>query len=411
MSPDIVAALIFFVTYTGIALGAIPWLTLDRTGIAVLGAIAMLITGTLNEHEAIKAINGPTILLLYSLMVLSAQFTVGGFYTKVAMGITRFAPRPAVFLFALIFTSALLSAVLANDIVCLAFVPVICVAATTAFLNPVPFVLALCCASNIGSAATIMGNPQNMLIGQIGGLEFGKFVLWCLPPTIVSLFLTYFIILGMYRDKWRDESIVVSKKAAGWPKYDVHESVKALLLTAVLIVLFLTSIPRELTAVTIAAVILCSRKITTRSILGLVDWHLITLFCALFIVVEGVIKYGIPQSGVHLLGNWGYDINEPLVLSFVTLILSNVVSNVPAVMLLLKNIDLGQTKNLYILALVSSYAGNLFIVGSIANLITIEQAKLYNVPISFRSHAKIGIPVTVASVTVALVWAFILGKL
>ena len=138
MSPDIIAALIFFVTYTGIALGAIPWLTVDRTGIAVLGAIAMLITGTLNEHEAIKAINGPTILLLYSLMVLCAQFTVGGFYTKVAMGITRFAPRPAVFLFALIFTSALLSAVLANDIVCLAFVPVICVAATTAFLNPVP---------------------------------------------------------------------------------------------------------------------------------------------------------------------------------------------------------------------------------------------------------------------------------
>ena len=124
-----------------------------------------------------------------------------------------------------------------------------------------------------------------------------------------------------------------------------------------------------------------------------------------------MVKYGIPQSGVQLLGNWGYDINEPLVLSFVTLILSNVVSNVPAVMLLLKNIDLGQTKNLYILALVSSYAGNLFIVGSIANLITIEQAKLYNVPISFRSHAKIGIPVTTASVTVALVWAFILGKL
>jgi len=409
MSLEIIAAVVFFMTYTGIALGSIPGLAIDRTGIAVLGAIAMLITGTLSENEALKAINAPTILLLYSLMVLSAQFTLGGFYTKVALSIVRFVARPEVFLFALIFSSALLSAVVANDIVCLAFTPVICVSLIRASLNPIPFVLALSCSSNIGSAATIMGNPQNMLIGQVGGLHFREFVLWCLPPTMISLAALYLIILIMYRGKWRDGSIVLSKNAEGWPKYDSHQSAKALVLTTVLIVLFFTGIPREVSALTVAGIILCSRKMTTRSILRLVDWHLISLFCALFIVVQGVVKYRIPQSGVQLLGTLGYDINHPLVLSSVTLVLSNLVSNVPAVMLLLKNIDLGQTKNLYLLALVSTYAGNLFIIGSIANLIMIEQARIYDISVSFWSHARVGIPVTVASILVALGWAFLVG--
>jgi Na+/H+ antiporter NhaD/arsenite permease-like protein len=315
--------------------------------------------------------------------------------------------RPELFLVAIIFSSALLSAVIANDIVCLAFTPVICVAVVRASLNPIPFVLALSCASNIGSAATIMGNPQNMLIGQVGGLEFGRFVLWCLPPSIISLIMLYLIILGMYHGKWKDGSNKPSRAADEWPKYDSHQSTKALILTILLIMLFFTRMPREYSSLIVAGIILCSRKMTTRSILGLVDWHLITLFCALFVVVEGVIKYGIPQSGVRFLDTLGYDINAPLVLSTVTLLLSNVVSNVPAVMLLLKNIDLGHPTNLYLLALVSTYAGNLFILGSIANLITIEQAGRYNVSVTFRAHARVGIPVTVASVVIALGWVFL----
>jgi Na+/H+ antiporter NhaD/arsenite permease-like protein len=409
MSPEIIAAGIFFVTYSGIALGRIPGLAIDRTGIALLGAVSMLATGILDNGEALKSIDGPTILLLYSLMVLSAQFTLCGFYTKVAVSVTKFVARPELFLFALICASAVLSAVIANDIVCLAFTPVICVATVRARLNPIPFVLGLSCASNIGSAATIMGNPQNMLIGQIGSLHFGGFVLWCLPPTIVSLVALYFIILFSYGSKWRDESTELNRDAHKWPKYDAHQSAKALALATILIALFFTGIPREVSALAIAAIIPFSRTIKTRAILGLVDWHLITLFCALFVVVQGVIKFGIPQYGVQLLGTLGYSLNEPLVLSSVTLVLSNLVSNVPAVMLLLKNIDLEHTKNLYLLALVSTYAGNLFIIGSIANLITIEQARVYNVSVSFRSHAKTGIPVTVASILVALAWIRLVG--
>jgi Na+/H+ antiporter NhaD/arsenite permease-like protein len=364
----------------------------------------MLTTGALTEKEAVRAINTPTILLLYSLMVLSAQFTLGGFYARVAKGIVRFVKKPESFLLAVISSSALLSAVVANDIVCLAFTPIICVGAARASLNPVPFVLALSCASNIGSAATIMGNPQNMLIGQVGRLEFGRFVLWCLPPSIISLMALYFIILGMYRGKWRNDPLDSSPVGDGWNEYDPHQSAKALALTAVLIALFFTRIPREYSSLTIAGIILCSRKMETRSILSLVDWHLITLFCALFIVVDGVIKYDIPQAAIRLLGTWGYDINAPLVLSSVTLLLSNLVSNVPAVMLLLKNIELGHPANLYLLALMSTYAGNLVIIGSIANLITVEQARIHGVSVSFRTHARVGVPATVASVLVTLGW-------
>jgi Na+/H+ antiporter NhaD/arsenite permease-like protein len=408
MSLDIIAAVIFFITYIGIALGSIPWLAIDRTGIALLGAIAMLTTGTLSESEAFRAINVPTILLLYSLMVLSAQFTLGGFYTRVAASIVKFVTKPESFLLAVIFSSAILSAVIANDIVCLAFAPVICVAAVRASLNPVPFVLALSCASNIGSAATIMGNPQNMLIGQVGRLEFGRFVLWCLPPSIISLLSLYLIILGAYHGKWRDGLDNLKPVADGWPKYDSRQSAKALMLAVGLVGLFFTGIPREFSSLTIAGIILCSRKMTTRSILSLVDWHLITLFCALFIVVEGVIKYGIPQAGIRTLEASGYDINTPLVLSSVTLILSNLVSNVPAVMLLLRNIDLGHPVNLYLLALVSTYAGNLIIIGSIANLIAVEQARTYGISVRFWSHAKIGVPATLVSIFIALGWVALL---
>ncbi len=409
MHPETIAGIIFLITYLGIAAGNIPGLAIDRTGIALLGAIAMLVSGSLTESEAIRAIDTPTILLIYSLMVLSAQFTLAGFYTRIALGIVRYMKRPPVFLLALMCTSAFVSALLANDIVCLTFTPVICASLLSASLNPVPFLIGLACASNIGSAATIIGNPQNMLIGQVAGLHFGRFALWCTPPTVLSLAASYAIILGLYRGKWKAGPPVLPEMREGWPAYDAHEVKKTVFFTVLLIVFFFTGIPRELTAICIAGILLCSRKIPTRSILGLVDWHLITLFCALFIVVQGVAKFGLPQRAFLELTSLGIDINRPCVLSPVTLLLSNLLSNVPAVMLLIRNIDLDKTTNLYLLALVSTFAGNLITIGSIANMITLEQAKRFNVFIGFRTHAKVGIPVAVVSVLIAMAWGALFG--
>ncbi len=189
-----------------------------------------------------------------------------------------------------------------------------------------------------------------------------------------------------------------------WPAYDAHQSRKGVVLTAILIALLFTSIPREVTAIAIAGILLCSRQISTRSILSLVDWHLITLFCALFIIVAGIAKHQIPELMVSFLFSMGIDLNKSFTLSLVTVALSNIVSNVPAVMLILKNINLTITENLYLLALVSTFAGNLITIGSIANLITIEQAKEYNVRIGFMEHARVGFPVTVITIIIALIW-------
>ncbi len=177
-----VAVTLFCLAYVGIALGKIPGLAIDRVGVALLGAIGMVVFGVVTPESAVQSIDLPTILLLYSLMIISAQLRLGGFYTWVALKIVPFYAHPRLFLLSIMSVSALLSAILANDIVCFAFTPVLALSLIEAGLNPLPFLIGLAVSSNIGSAATIIGNPQNMLIGQTGHLGFAQFFFWCGPP-------------------------------------------------------------------------------------------------------------------------------------------------------------------------------------------------------------------------------------
>ncbi|NWF97474.1 MAG: anion transporter [Nitrospirae bacterium] len=395
--------IIFIATYAGIALGGIPGLALDRTGVALLGAIAMIVIGELTPEQAIGSIDVSTILLLYGLMVISSQLRLGGFYTWVSAKIVRFVNVPDRFLMVMMLVSALLSACLANDIICLAFTPVLTFSLLEAGLNPVPFLIGLAVSSNIGSAATIIGNPQNMLIGQLGGLKFAHFFFWCAPPSVLSLAAAYIIIRISYRGNFY-LFMPVSVGEQQWPAFDRHQSTKGIWAVAVLVVLFFTEIPRELTAITIAGLLLCSRKIETRSILGSVDWHLITLFCALFIVIKGVELIQLPSVFIKLLNSNGIDIHNLFTLTIVSAIFSNLFSNVPATMLLTKFLSPDDHLQWYVLALSSTFAGNLITIGSIANLITIEGAKKFGVVISFKEHAKTGIPVTVVSLLITLIW-------
>ncbi|MDA8431540.1 MAG: anion transporter [Nitrospiraceae bacterium] len=407
MNPVVLA--VAAVTYAGIAIGGIPGLALDRTAIALIGAICMIATGELSTHDAVMSIDVPTILLLYGLMVLSSQFRLGGFYTQVALRLTSLLQRPRTFLLAVMAASALLSAVLMNDIVCLAFTPVLTVSVLSAGLNPVPFLIGLAAASNIGSAATIIGNPQNMLIGQLGMLHFGRFLLWCGPPSTLALAAAYLVIGRIYRGDLAKTPSPAGRPDASWPAFDRHQSMKGIAATAVLIGLFFTSVPREISAICVAGVLLCSRSMHTRSILGLVDWHLLTLFCGLFIVVKGVETTGLPLVAVDFLARRGIDLRNLYLLTLVSGGLSNLVSNVPATMLLTKFLDPSQHPQWYALALSSTFAGNLITIGSIANLITFEQAKTFGVEIGFREHARAGIPVTVASFVIAAGWIALAG--
>lgn len=406
----IIALVVFLVTYAGIALGRVPGLMLDRTGIALLGAIGMIITGVLSLSEAVRAVDFPTILLLYALMVVSAQLRLGGFYTWVVLRTIPLLERPRLYLLATMFLSAFLSAILANDIICLAFTPVLAVSLLRAGLNPVPFLLGLALSSNIGSAATIIGNPQNMLIGQIGQLGFGPFLSWCAPPAVISLGVAYGLMCFVYRSDLRCRGAEVAAPAEpAWPAFNSWQSTKGLAATGVLVALFFTSIPRELSSIAIAGVLLCSRKMESRHILGLVDWHLITLFCGLFVVIEAIARVGLPSTVVEGLTGAGIELGSPVVLTAVSALLSNLVSNVPATMLLTRFLDPSMRVQWYTLAVSSTFAGNLIVIGSIANLIVIEQARSYGIAISFGEHARIGIPVTLTSLLILVGWLWVMG--
>ncbi|OGL42690.1 MAG: anion transporter, partial [Candidatus Schekmanbacteria bacterium RBG_13_48_7] len=285
----LIAIIIFIATYTGVAFGRIPYLSLDRTGIALLGAIAMVVTKVLSTNQAFESIDAPTIILLFSLMIISAQFRLSGFYTEIASRISRLMNKPKRFLLVMMFTSAILSAILANDIICLAFTPVLLYSIIQTGLNPFPFLIGLAVSSNIGSAATIIGNPQNMLLGQIGNLSFRDFFVWCTPPSVISLFGSYLIISLIYQKSFNKKYPVKSNgQIQSLPAFNYHQTLKGIVVTVIVIILFFLKFPREISAVALAGVLLCSRKMHTRTIMGLIDWHLIILFCSLFIVIQGL---------------------------------------------------------------------------------------------------------------------------
>jgi len=403
-----IAVTIFCLAYLGIALGKIPGLVIDRVGVALLGAIGMVIFGVVSPESAVRSIDLPTILLLYSLMIISAQLRLGGFYTWVALKIVPFYTHPRLFLLMTMLVSALLSAILANDIVCFAFTPVLALSLIEAGLNPLPFLIGLAVSSNIGSAATIIGNPQNMLIGQTGHLDFAKFFFCCAPPSLLALFAGYLIILLIYRKKItnhkKKKDIESEPPRQPFNKWQTSKGIFSILL---LIALFFSSIPREFSAIGIAGVLLCSRKMKTRDIMGLVDWHLITLFCALFVIIHGISQGDYLNMVMNRLSSMGMDLHNLPVLSGISVILSNFFSNVPATMLLIRFLDPLKEAQWYTLAVSSTFAGNLFLLGSIANLIVVEQASNFDIKISFSQHAAVGIPVTLASLLILLFWLFI----
>ena len=403
------AIFIFSISYLGIALGRVPGLSIDRVGIALLGAIAMITFGIVSPKSAINAIDWSTILLLYALMIVSAQLRLGGFYAWLTDKIIVFLVRPKSFLLILMVLSGALSAVLANDIICFAFTPVLAASLLQARLNPLPYLIGLAVSSNIGSAATIIGNPQNMLIGQLGQLDFGNFIFWCAPPSLLSLFSSYFIILRFYKNRlYLEDNTGLSVTPPLSPQaFNPWQTSKGIIAIIVLVALFFTRIPRDITAIGIAGILLCSRKMRTRDILGLVDWHLITLFLALFVIIHGISQEGVFNRIGDILNTFGVDLHHLFILTGASAVLSNIVSNVPASILLVGFLDPQSHSQWYTLAVSSTFAGNLFLLGSIANLIVVEQAASFGIKISFREHAVVGIPVTLTSLFILMGWIMV----
>lgn len=401
MTPATLA--IFALVYAGMILGGLPFLQLDRTGVALLGAIALVATGTVSEAEAMRAVDLPTLLLLFSFMVVSAQMRLGGFYGHVTRWLAELRLAPPALLGALVAAAALLSAVFSNDVVCLAMAPVLADACARRRLDPVPFLLGLACAANVGSAATLIGNPQNMLIGQALALSFRGYLASSIAPVLASLLATWAILVALQRGRWAaPEPVPGAAERRGDDEPALHrwQTAKGLLVAGALLLLFLLAPwPREAMALGAAGLLLMSRKMHSRRVLGLVDWELLVLFVGLFVVNHALQATGLPGQWVAALAAQGVDLSRPAPLFAATFLLSNVVSNVPAVMLLLPVASHPVSGTL--LALVSTLAGNLLVVGSIANIIVVDAAARRGIRIDWRTHARVGVPVTLATLAIA----------
>jgi Na+/H+ antiporter NhaD/arsenite permease-like protein len=407
MTMTVTVIAIFAIVYLGMILGGLPFLQLDRTGVALLGAIALVAIGVVTPEQAALSIHLPTLLLLFSFMVISAQMRLGGFYAWVVLRIAALPLGPQALLAAVIAIVAILSAVFSNDVVCLAIAPVLLDTCLRRGLDPVPFLLALACAANIGSAATLIGNPQNMLIGQVLKLSFGGYFIEVIIPVLLSLGALWVMLAWQTRRRANaaasGDAAIVAQRQPSDIVFDRWQTAKGIAVAVALVLVFLlTDLPRDVAALTGAGLLLMSRKLHSTHMLGQVDWELLVLFIGLFVVNHALEHTGVTAQAMRLLADAGFPLAEPAPMFAAAVVLSNVVSNVPAVMLLLPAAT--EPFSGPLLALVSTLAGNLLIVGSIANIIVVDAARKHGIAIDWRRHARTGVPVTIVTLVIAAAW-------
>ena len=409
MQPANAILVIFAITYLSIAIGHIPGLKTNRAGIALLGAIALMAFGGVTTPDAVSYVNWPTIFLLFGFFVISAQLCLSGFYDLVAGAIAARLDHPARFLFILMAASAGLSTFLNHDIVCFVFAPVVASALLRRQLNPIPFLIALAIASNIGAAVTPIGNPQNMMIAQVGGLGFSQYLLWCTPPVLFALGSAYAIIWILSRNTLQlTVRTPVIVELAPRPFNRLH-TMKGLVILGLVIAFFFAPVPKEIIALTAAGIHLASPKFRTEDLLRLVDWPILVLFMGLFVVTGAFQMTGYGEQAVQWLAHIGLNFHSLPTLALVTAILSNLINNSAAVMLLVKLTSVTHPPIAYVLALANSFGGSLIILGSVSNIIVVQQARKLGIQISFRDFARLGIPVTLAALAGLLAWIAIIS--
>jgi Na+/H+ antiporter NhaD/arsenite permease-like protein len=395
---------VFFGSYMVFALGKFPGMKIDRPGAAIIGAVLMAAFRIILPADALRTIDFSTIVLLFSMMVIVAYLHLAGFFDWIThLVVTRLKPHHL--LPTVIFTSGVLSAFFVNDIICLVMVPFVLTATRRMGVRPLPYLLAVATASNIGSVASITGNPQNMLIGSYSGINYLDFMLHLGPVAVAGLFLDWlFIYLLCARTGTRDPSTDLPD-----PVEIVNRSqlLKPGIVMLGVIAGFLAGAPPALVAALGAAIMLITRTREPRRVYDEVDWGLLAFFVGLFVIVGGADKVGLTGRLLGYANHW--NLHSPAIFTLVVAALSNIVSNVPAVMLL-KSLVPGFSNphtGWLVLAMASTLAGNLTITGSVANLIVAERAKDV-APISFRDYFQVGLPITVATLIFGSAWLWLI---
>jgi Na+/H+ antiporter NhaD/arsenite permease-like protein len=384
------AAVIFVLTYVVVALGRLPGLRLDRTGAAVVGAAGMVAFHVITPEQAYAAIDMGTLVLLFGMMVVVGHLKLAGFFRLAGVVVARRAGGPHALLLGLILVSGTLSALFVNDTVCLALTPLVLEVAAALGVRATPYLMALATASNIGSVATITGNPQNMLVGAASGIPYAAFFRALLPVAVAGLVIAFLVIAFVYR---RDLSSGFA--APPHPRVKVHAFLLAKSLAAALLMLgfFFAGANVAIVALSAGAALLLTRRVKPAKVFLEINWNLLVLFAGLFVVVGAARESGLAARAFDVLG--AREAHSVAALSLAAAVLSNLVSNVPAVMLFTPLVpELPDPHAAWLsLAMASTLAGNLTLVGSIANLIVAEGARGRS-PLGFGEYLKAGVPIT-----------------
>ena len=402
---DWLVVAVFGGVYIGMALGRWPGLAINRTGIALIGALVLLLSGAVDGDAALASVDFATLSVLLTLMVLSSQYAASGFFDWIGNRITHLDLTPRGLLAGVIAICGGLSAVMTNDVVVWAVTPILIQGVMARRLDPRPYVIAVACAANAGSAATLIGNPQNLMIAEFGQLDFTAFLLACGVPALIGLLIVYGVIAygPMTRAAFDPVPDGSALDEGGPIKLDRPMLIKAVAATIAVIAIFIFVEDRALWSLLIVAVLLLSRRLGTDQVLGRVDWHLLALFCGLFIVTGAM-------AGDDAIATFfrdalsGLRIDNPAVLATLSLAGSNTIGNVPLVMMLLSLGPEWTPELLHGLAVFSTLSGNFLIVGSVANIIAVEQARAAGITVGFGDYARIGIPVTLISLAFAWGW-------
>jgi Na+/H+ antiporter NhaD/arsenite permease-like protein len=402
--------LVFFLTYAGMVAGRLPWLRVDRTTIALLGVIGLLATQTLSFDELSAHIDPPTLILLFALMIISEQFVASGFIDAAITRIGAIKGRGRRLLAGTIIIIGGLATFISNDLLVIVATPLLIEIARQRDLNPRPFLIAMIAACNAGSAATIIGAPQNIVIGQLGDLRLPTYLLAGVVPAILALVVIYGVVGFLWRGRLRTYGDSVPEMAAPeFHGFDRSQTNKGVVAVLALLALFCTALPRDVMALAVMALVLMNRRIASRSLIGGVDWPLLIFVFCLFALTGAMATTALPGMLVNGLGSVHLLPSGLLVLAPLTLLMSSTIGNLPFAIMLVQFWPDAPPGMLYGLAVLSSFAGNIVFVGSLANLLVVERAAERGVVLSRQDFVQAGIPITALTMLIAMIWLYLTG--
>ena len=402
------ACAVFAVVYFGLAVGRLPFLRLDRAGIALVGATAMLVLDVVGFDEAVAAVDYRTLALLFGMMLVVAYLRVGGFFRTLAAWLLDHARSPRGVLVTVIAFSGILSTILVNDVVCLALCPIVVRLARRIRRDPVPYLVGLATSANIGSVATITGNPQNMIVGSLSGISFSAFAARLAPVAAIGLLIDYAVIAIAFQGALaREADPPPGSESLREPLGEAETQLlpKGVAVLAASVALFFVGAPTALVALGAAALIMLGR-IGPAKLYAQVDWSLLVMFAALFVVVHGFENHFVTRFDLSRIAAAQHA--PDLEIAGASATLSNLVSNVPAVLLLKSGVNalapVARPNAWLSVAMSSTLSGNLTPIASIANLIVIEGARREGVEVRFGPYVKVGLPVTLFTLGLGVLW-------